>query len=168
MLLTTCCSECGGVQSEVLPSFSGPKARKSEQNERKAQNLPATQPLRLPQQVAFRRKTRASSIHQEDIIYNPNVKSLQSCLTLCDPMDAGVCEAPLSMGFFRKEFWSGLPFTMLTSFQKSEARIAPASCQPLCQEGRAGSVKPCGPRGAVGPTGESSQQKVPAEPGFMF
>ena len=68
----------------MSPSFSGSKARKSEQNERKAQNLPATQPLRLPQQVAFFQEENkcASSIHQEDIICNPNVKSLQSCLTL--------------------------------------------------------------------------------------
>ena len=35
-------------------------------------------------------------------------KSLLSCLTLCDPMDlAG--QAPVSMGFSRQEFWSGLP-----------------------------------------------------------
>ena len=35
--------------------------------------------------------------------------SAQSCLTLCDPMDlAG--QAPLSMGFHRQEYWSGLPF----------------------------------------------------------
>ena len=31
-------------------------------------------------------------------------KSLQSCLTLCDPMD---CSLP---GFSRQEHWSGLPF----------------------------------------------------------
>ena len=148
--------------------------RPGNQNERKAQNLSASQPLRLPRQVAFFQDTCswenkfASSIHQEDIIYNPNVKSLQSCLTLCDPMDTGVCEAPLSMRFFRREFWSGLPFTMLTSFQKSEVRIALASCRPLCQEGRRGSVKPCALRRAVSLTGESSQQKVPAGPGFIF
>ena len=33
-------------------------------------------------------------------------KWLQSCLTLCDPID---CQAPLSMGFSRQEYWSGLP-----------------------------------------------------------
>ena len=32
----------------------------------------------------------------------------QSCLTLCDPMDYSL-QAPLSMGFFRQEYWSGLP-----------------------------------------------------------
>ena len=37
------------------------------------------------------------------------LKSLQSCLTLCDPMD---CSLPgsLSMGFPRQEYWSGLLF----------------------------------------------------------
>ena len=33
-------------------------------------------------------------------------KSLQSCSTLCDPMD---CSPPGSMGFSRQEYWSGLP-----------------------------------------------------------
>ena len=33
-------------------------------------------------------------------------KSLQSCPTLCDPMD---CSPPGSMGFSRQECWSGLP-----------------------------------------------------------
>ena len=33
----------------------------------------------------------------------------QSCLTLCDPMDCSL-QAPLSMGFSRQEYWSGLPF----------------------------------------------------------
>ena len=33
----------------------------------------------------------------------------QSCLTLCDPMDYS--QAPLSMEFFRQEYWSGLLFS---------------------------------------------------------
>ena len=36
-------------------------------------------------------------------------KSLQSCLTLCDPRD-GSHQASLSLGFSRQEHWSGLPF----------------------------------------------------------
>ena len=35
-----------------------------------------------------------------------HVKSLQTCLTLCDPMDH---QAPLSMGFSRHKYWSSLP-----------------------------------------------------------
>ena len=34
----------------------------------------------------------------------------KSCPTLCDPMDNIACQAPLSMGFPRQEYWSGLPF----------------------------------------------------------
>ena len=35
--------------------------------------------------------------------------SLQLCLTLCDPI-GGSPPAPLSLGFFRQEYWSRLPF----------------------------------------------------------
>ena len=37
-------------------------------------------------------------------------KSLQSCPTLCDPID-GSHQAPPSLGFSKQEHWSGLPFT---------------------------------------------------------
>ena len=37
---------------------------------------------------------------------------LQSCLTLCDPMDCSRPGSP-SMGFSRQEYWSGLPFPPL-------------------------------------------------------
>ena len=36
-------------------------------------------------------------------------KSVQSCPTLCNPMDCSL-QAPLSMGFCRQEYWSGLSF----------------------------------------------------------
>ena len=36
-------------------------------------------------------------------------KLLQLCPGLCDPMDCIALEAPLSMGFSRQEYWSGLP-----------------------------------------------------------
>ena len=36
-------------------------------------------------------------------------KSLQSCLTLCDPIDGSSPGSP-SLGFFRQEHWSALPF----------------------------------------------------------
>ena len=39
-------------------------------------------------------------------------KLLQSCLTLCDPMDYIACQAPLSKGFSKQEYWSGLPFPL--------------------------------------------------------
>ena len=34
----------------------------------------------------------------------------QSCPTLCNPVDYIAQQAPLSMGFSRQEYWSGLPF----------------------------------------------------------
>ena len=37
-----------------------------------------------------------------------HAQSLQSCPTLCDPMACSL-PAPLSMGFSRQEYWSGLP-----------------------------------------------------------
>ena len=36
-------------------------------------------------------------------------KSLQSCPTLCDPIDSSP-SGSLSLGFSRQEYWSGLPF----------------------------------------------------------
>ena len=33
----------------------------------------------------------------------------QSCPTLCNPMDYISRQVPLSVGFFRQEYWSGLP-----------------------------------------------------------
>ena len=34
----------------------------------------------------------------------------KSWQTLCDPMDCSPPQAPLSRGFPRQEYWSGLPF----------------------------------------------------------
>ena len=36
-------------------------------------------------------------------------KSLQSCPTLCDPIDGSPSGCPI-LGFSRQEYWSGLPF----------------------------------------------------------
>jgi len=36
-------------------------------------------------------------------------KSLQSCPTLFDPVESKTCQAPLSMGFCKQDYWSGLP-----------------------------------------------------------
>ena len=35
---------------------------------------------------------------------------VQSCPTLCDPVDCIAHQAPRSLGFSRQEYWSGLPF----------------------------------------------------------
>ena len=44
-------------------------------------------------------------------------KSLQSCPTLCDPID-GSPPGPLSLGFSRQEDWRGFPFP--SPMQESE------------------------------------------------
>ena len=44
-----------------------------------------------------------------NMLYAAAAKSLQSCLTLCDPIE-GTHQAPPSLGFSRQEHWSGLPF----------------------------------------------------------
>ena len=36
-------------------------------------------------------------------------KSLQSCLTLCDPIDGSPSGSPV-LGISRQEYWSGWPF----------------------------------------------------------
>ena len=45
-------------------------------------------------------------------------KSLQSCPTLCDPIDSSPPGSP-SLGFSRQEHWSGLPFPYPFILQKS-------------------------------------------------
>ena len=54
-------------------------------------------------------------------------KSLQSCLTLCDPMMAAH-QAPPSLGFSRQEYRSGLPFP--SPMHESESEVA-QSCPTL-------------------------------------
>ena len=54
-------------------------------------------------------------------------KSLQSCPTLCDPID-GSHQAPLSLGFSKQEHWSGLPFP--SPMHESESEVA-QSCLTL-------------------------------------
>ena len=51
-------------------------------------------------------------------------KSLHSCLTLCDPRTVAY-QAPLSMGFSRQEYWSGLPCPPPRDLP--DPRIKPAS-----------------------------------------
>ena len=56
-------------------------------------------------------------------------KSLQSCLTLCDPID-GSHQAPPSLGFSRQEHWSGCHFLLQCRKVKSESEVA-QSCPTL-------------------------------------
>ena len=43
-------------------------------------------------------------------MYESESEVAQLCLTLCDPMDSSLHQAPPFMGFSRQEYWSGLPF----------------------------------------------------------
>ena len=70
----------------------------------------------------------------------------QSCLTLCDPMD-GI--PPGSMGFFRQEYWSRLPFPPPGNLP--DPGIEPES--PALQADSLLSEPPGRPPGKVGGTG---------------
>ena len=50
-------------------------------------------------------------------------KSLQSCPTLCDPIDGSPPGSP-SLGFSRQEHWSVLPFPSPVRESESESEVA--------------------------------------------
>ena len=56
-------------------------------------------------------------------------KSLQSCPTLCDPIDSSPPGSPV-LGFSGQEHWSGLPFPSPMHKVKSENEVA-QSCPTL-------------------------------------
>ena len=65
------------------------------------------------------------------------VKLLQSCLTLCDPMDCSH-QSPLSLGFSRQEYWNGLSCPPPGNLP--DPGIKPASAAaPALAEGHLGS-----------------------------
>ena len=56
--------------------------------------------------------TERLSMHAQPsqmVLADAAAKSLQSCPTLCDPIDSSLPGSP-SLGFSRQEHWSGLPF----------------------------------------------------------
>ena len=71
----------------------------------------------------------------------------QPCLILRDSMDYIVQQAPLSMGFSRQEYWSGLPFPPSRGFSnpgiEPVSLVSPASAGrffPLAPETRAQTI----------------------------
>ena len=72
-----------------------------------ARNLPKSIPFQEPESHSFCIYHVSFSSPQYT-----NQPCAQSCLTLCKPMDIAYW-APLSMGFPRQEYWSGLPFPTL-------------------------------------------------------
>ena len=65
------------------------------------------------------------NIYQVDTAAAAAAKLLQSCPTLCDPID-GSPPAPPSMGFSRQEYWSGVPLPSPVSGQFQQ--YCPAIC----------------------------------------
>ena len=63
----------------------------------------------LPLCENFRKSTLKQLYNFSSKIMFAVAKSLQSCPTLCHPID-GSHQAPPSLGFFRQEHWSVLPF----------------------------------------------------------
>ena len=58
-------------------------------------------------------------------------KSLQSCPTLCNPIDGSPPGSPV-LGFSRQEHWSGLPFPSLMHESESEvAQSCPTLSDPM-------------------------------------
>ena len=71
--------------------------------------------LSLLQRISPTQESNCGLLHCRRIPYQLSyaaaaaTKSIQSCPTLCDPID-GSHQAPSSLGFSRQEHWSGLPF----------------------------------------------------------
>ena len=57
-------------------------------------------------EIVWWKQKRATTLH---LCNAAAAKSLQSCPTLCDPIDGSPPGSP-SLGFSRQERWSGLPF----------------------------------------------------------
>ena len=62
-----------------------------------------------------------------------HAKLLQLCSSLCDPMDCVARQAPLSIGFSKQEYWSGLPF--LSPGELPDPGIGPTSLAPSALAG---------------------------------
>ena len=65
--------------------------------------------LEIMPELLFSGHLSAVCTFQGCVVAAAAAKSLQSSLTLCDPID-GSHQAPPSLGFSRQEHWSGLPF----------------------------------------------------------
>ena len=58
------------------------------------------------------------------------VQSLSCVRLFCDPMNSEACQAPLSMGFSRQEYWSGLPF-LFSEFLTNSPKLS-CSLHHIC------------------------------------
>ena len=94
IFLINCCCCCCQVAS-VLSDPARPHRR---------------QPARLPSPWDSPGKNTGGGCHflLQCVTVKSESEAAQSCLTLRDPMDCSH-QAPLSMGFSRREVWSGVP-----------------------------------------------------------
>ena len=60
---------------------------------------------------------KGKNIGMDDNAAAAAAKSIQSCPTLCDPIDVAH-QAPPSLRFSRQEHWSGLPFPPMRESEK--------------------------------------------------
>ena len=67
----------------------------------------------------------------QSILKESESEVAQSCPTLCDPMDSSLHQAPLSMGFSRQEYWSGLPFPSLGNLPTQESNPGLSHCRQM-------------------------------------
>jgi len=119
MALVARTSQTGGLQS-MGSQKSQTQLKKLSLHTLKAVNLPQYATLllqiwRIVIEFPLLTKFLISFLNSDlTIIYQDDLKSLNDCfcakllhlcLTLCDPMS---CQAPLSKGFSRQEYWSGL------------------------------------------------------------
>ena len=66
-------------------------------------------------ETAFFSRITPNTKHKNHTFYNSTLYPCvcvctQLCLILCDTQWTVVCQAPLSMGFYRQAYWSCLPF----------------------------------------------------------
>ena len=67
----------------------------------------------LKEEMATQSSILAWKIPQEEELQSAAAKSLQSCWTLCHPIDSSPPGSP-SLGFSRQEYWSGVPLPSLS------------------------------------------------------
>ena len=64
------------------------------------------------------------------LVWKVKVSVTQSCPTLCDPMTVAH-KVPLSMGFSRQEYWSGLPFPSPGDLPDLPHILEDSFCEPI-------------------------------------
>ena len=90
---------------EALQIAEKRREEKRKANE-KRKNIPSE--CRVPKNSEERQESLSENAKKAELFQDSEV--VQSCPTLCNPVNCVAHQAPLSMGFSRQEYWSGLPF----------------------------------------------------------